>query len=310
MLLVTILFAGCTDDGVDPRALIEPGTPEVAGAGADTSQAPRPTTAPTAAAGDDQIHLRGVILDDDGMPISGATVRAVTLDLVQETAADGSFDFGWVPQGFYPIQAEAAGYQGANDTFGPTTQSFRMQLVFVAPQEPYTTVVQFEGTLECALEAFIISPSCDSAVTFVGGPSVVQADNVFDYTTEIGWQTMVIDVVFDQADQPLLDGIRLSLRGGGDSNDLGSYEQYGRFYGSQSYTVHIAPGGEYEDGSGPIPADTTAYTIESFPHGHGYHPAGVGFLGVGVGVDVTYDLYVTTFYVEPAPEGYSILDEN
>lgn len=305
-VLLVALLAGCADDGVDPRAKLDPAEPTVAPVtGPTTTQAPRPAPETTQAPAADEIHLKGVILDDAAAPIVGATVRAVTLDLSQQTAADGSFDFGLVPEGFYPIQAEATGYKPANDTFGPSSASFRMQLIYIAPQEAYQTVVQFQGTLECAFEALIISPSCDSAVTFVGGPGAFQADNVFDYVTEPGWQTMVLDVVFDQADQPLLDGIRLALRGGGDSNDLGTYEQYGRFYGSESYTVHIVPGGEYEEGSGPVPADVTAYRIESFPHGHGYHAAGIPFLGVAAGVDVTYDLFVTTFYVDPAPDGYS-----
>ena len=299
------LLAGCTDDGVDDRAKLDPAAATVAGP--QTPQpAPRPVVQPTPQA--NEMHLAGFILDDQAQPIRDATVRAITLDLVQTTGDDGSFDFGLVPEGFYPIQAEADGYQAANDTFQPGRDSFRLQLVYIAPQEAYSTLVHFAGTLECAAEAFIISPSCDSAVTFVGGPGAFQADNVFDYTTEPGWQTMVLDVVFDQADQPLLDGIRLALPGGGDSNALNEYEQYGRFYASQSYTVRIEPGGEYEEGSGPVPADVTAFSIESFPHGHGYHPAGIGFLGVGAGIDVTYHLYVTTFYVEEAPDGYSFQD--
>ena len=66
---------------------------------------------------------------------------------------------------------------------------------------------------------------------------------------------------------------------------------------------------------GMVPGATlqyaTAFELEVYPHGHGYHTAcdpvtGTCALGVGFGTSIQFDVYVTAFY-GPVPDGYTLL---
>ena len=109
--------------------------------------------------------------------------------------------------------------------------------------------------------------------------------------------------------------VAVVLQGEGlsDADMLNEYEQYGRFQDTKPYTAVLEVGQTYPDGTGPVPANLTALDLVVYPQGHGWHQVceptdEVGcFLGAGAGIDVTFDLYVTVFYNQPVPEGYTLL---
>jgi hypothetical protein len=259
-----------------------------------------------------EIHLRGHVLTPALVPVADASVSVVAMGLAQRTAADGGFDFGAVPSRLYTLQVSAAGYADATLTVSPDEAAAALSIVLEpgAPVEPYTTTVSFHGVLECAFEALIISPSCDSALTVVpGAPRLFRENQSFVFGADPGWRTLVLDVVFDAEAHPGLDGLRAVVRGSLDPDGGGEYLQYGRWNGPSSFTIRMEPGGNYTDGTEPVPANATGFQVDVYPHGHAYHEACAEtscFLGAGAASNVEFDVYATLFYVESAPAGFTL----
>ena len=304
LLLATALLTGCTGDAdTVPLDAVDQGTP---GAPPATPGPTVETEQPPAPAGEATMTVSGVVQDEDARPVEGATVTLLGQNRTRATDAAGAFVFENVPVGFHVLRADATDFLPAELTARPDGGS--VSVVFVLQrfaEEPYHQTVQFQGVMQCAAEYLIISPSCDALLEFAGGPSVTEDETVFEAAVEPNWRTLVLDLEFDDGAHPGLDGLRVTVRGATDRADTGTYEQYARLYGADTY--RIQPGGEYEDGTGPVPQNATTFQFEVYPHSHAYHPGGAGLLGVGLGVDVTFDLYATTFYVEDAPDGWSIL---
>ncbi|MCA1811587.1 MAG: hypothetical protein LC623_06200, partial [Halobacteriales archaeon] len=134
--------------------------------------------------------------------------------------------------------------------------------------------------------------------------------SVISVDVQDGWKTIVGDLVFNTT-QPLLDGLRVTVQGSHNQTGLGTYEQYGRFEGQHSFTFRVEPGASYPDGTaGEVPQNTTSFRFNVYPHSHAWHTACIAgvacFLGVGAGLNVEFDLFVTVFYGAPAPEGFTL----
>ncbi len=312
LLITTVTLAGCTSDSGDDH-------PSLNG---DGSKPGTTGNLPPSGTGDAAIMtISGVVQDEDTTPISEATVSIPGLNRSQTVSADGSFVFQDVPVGFHVVRADATNYQISERTAKPTEAGGTVSLVFVLLQfaeEPYSATVHFEGLIQCSAEYIIITPSCDSATEYTvnelkeyGIPvpssgSITDNETIFQHQLALNWQTVVLDMDFDEASQPGMDGLRITVRGINDADKVNEYEQYGRFHGAESY--RIEPGQEYEDSTaGPVPATASAFEYQVYPRSHGYHPAGQGILGLGFGLDVQFNLYATAFYVEPAPSEWSFL---
>ena len=254
-----------------------------------------------------RLRLHGHVLSPGLVPVASANVSVVGLGDPRQTGADGAFDFGEVERRLYTVVAQAAGHLETSVTVRPDHEgAIRVVLQPGDPVVPYRATVKFSGVLECAFEALIISPSCDSALTAVpGAPALFDTNQSFLFAADRGWRTLVVDVVFDGEDHPGLDGLRIAVRGSIDADGGGEYVQYGRWHGPSSFMARLEPGGSYLDGTEPVPANATGFQVDVYPHSHAYHPAEQGFLGVGFAQGVRFDVFATLSYVEPAPAGWS-----
>ncbi|HET6398294.1 MAG TPA: carboxypeptidase-like regulatory domain-containing protein [Candidatus Thermoplasmatota archaeon] len=306
--LLALTLAGCAADttpspitGGEPPAT--PATPP--------ATTPGSTTPPPAVTGDRLVTVRGHVLDQTVAPIAGADVRVVGLELTTRTDTQGAFEFRKVPAGILTVQAYAPGYLPANAT-GPADGPFRITLQPGAPAA-YQLTYAFDGYIECALEVLIISPSCDSGIVALTNGSVqaFEQNFTFPFRADLGWRSIVVDVVFQGSQNPGLDGLRIALRGLDEETPGGAYEQFGRWHAPGSFTVRVDAEAEtYPYGVGPIPGNYTGFRIDAYPHGHLYHQACVPgsqtcFLGAGAGTSIRFEVFVTVFMMEPAPEGYS-----
>ncbi|MHB1260123.1 MAG: carboxypeptidase-like regulatory domain-containing protein [Thermoplasmatota archaeon] len=291
--LACLLLAGCTNTNETPT-----GTPATTDAGAGPAV--------------ESMELRGQVLAPSLAPISNATVIIVATDLAVVTGADGFFDFGSLEPRIYTLVATAAGYLETSLTVTPEQGSQPVRLVMQAgnPVVPYRQTYAFAGIMQCAFEALIISPSCDSALTAVPGqpvPPLFDTNQSFLFQAEPGWKTLVVDVVFDAESHPGLAGLRITVRGSLDPDGGGEYAQYGRWYDAQSFTASLEPGGRYDDGTEPVPDNATGFQVDTYPHSHFWHAGEASpFLGVGFAQDLRFDVYATLFYVEPAPEDFTL----
>lgn len=251
--------------------------------------------------------VNGVVQDEDGTPIQGATVTLLESNRSVLTDVGGAFVFEGLPVGFHLLRADAPNFRSAEATAKPSGDKETVSLVMVLmrfAEEPYHQSVQFQGVMQCAAEYVIITPNCDEWTRFVGVP-VFEGETIFQHPLYLNWRTIVLDMDFDESSQPGMDGLRITVRGTTDKAETGSYEQYARLYGSDTYRME--PGQSFEDGTGPVPQNATTFEYQVYPHSHAYHPAGAGVLGVAFGLDVQFDLFATAFYVDPAPADWSIL---
>lgn len=282
---------------------------------AGCSDAAGPTAEPAVDAAPTTMAIAGLVQDEALGPVAGANVTLRLLDLQTVTDAAGAFRFEDLAVSAYLVDVNATGFEPATLTAAPNPGG-NASLSFVLLQQtslrPRVTLEHFRGTYECAFEAFIIPGSCDVLLE-MAGQSAFEDLSTFQSGLGRNWQSIAIDVDFDLSANPGLEGLRLVVRGLNDADQLNEYQQYGRFSGTQPFTAILDANGTYPDGDGPVPGNLTALEFVVYPQGHGYHEVCEPteefgcFLGAGAGLDVQFDLYVTVFYNQKAPEGYTLL---
>lgn len=285
VILVTSLLAGCLEEG-NGQAPLESGT---------TSSAQAATGA-----------LRLTIFDGNGnlVPDVQGTLGEQILEI-----ANGKLDLE-LPVGEYTLALAADDYLPFQESFGvkPDAISEIQAVLSLAPQ-PYQEVFPFEGYIDCAVDAVIIPGPCDLLFDeyVPGWPDLVTQDDAFLVPVEDGWVEVVVDVI-PQELEPTMPAIRLAgyLESGEDQ--LLQYERFIRASGSEPFQILFTPGGEYgEEAAAPVGASTLQFQI--FPEGYGYQSC-VGeacspFTGVGAASRVDVTIFVSVFYLEGAPEGYT-----
>lgn len=314
-LLAASLLAGCvasgTQDGLPAETVVTDPSCASDGTGCQSGTRPPATTNDNHG---DRMTIQGTVVDEALHPITNATVRLHELDRTVTVGAGGTYVFTDLVPSTYFLTATAPEHIAKTLSIESKDagQGLHFVLERLAQNVSHNVTVKFQGHFECALEVLIISPSCDSLLTDprVGGPRLFNSTNAATFGVEGNWKTVVIDVVFEPQDQPGLDGMRVVAQNPLNQSSLGTYVQYGRFNGSESYTIRLEPGGIYEEGVAPVPLNATTFRVVAYPHSHGWHevcvPTYSCTLGVGVGLDVEFHLYITTFYVEPAPEGWTL----
>jgi hypothetical protein len=269
-----------------------------------------PTTAPPAAAAD-RMRVAGLVESDTLVPLGNATVAIVGLNLTVQTDDVGGFAFPPLEPRVYSVEARLAGYRSTVLVARPETNPGSLDFVLqrALASVPRQDQFHYRGLLDCGYEALILAGSCDQGTGTLGNQTR------FDFPLAVGWRTTVVDVLFDPKANPGLDGLRLVVRGQGQADKLDSYEQYGRFHDSSPFTARLEPGTTYPDGTAPVTGNITRFLLDVYPQGQLYHqacvpdsPAGKGqcALGAGFGANIQFDLYVTVFYVNPAPEGFTL----
>lgn len=290
LIVLAAALAGCTDAAPEPEA-----------------EEPEPTS----------LTVAGIVQDINVAPIAGATVTIAELGLNQTTGPDGRFAFTDLESRFHVVTASAPEYAPATLTVNPADVKELLFVLERIPATPFHITAPFAGFAQCAAEYLIITPSCDTILEFLadnGVPlpnngSVTDDTTQFDVRVNSGWKTLVVDIVFDLADHPGLEAMRTVVSGTNDPNALTSYEQYGRFQSPTSYTVRIEPGGTYADGVRDVPQNSTGFRLDVYAQGHGWHATEdvIGLLGVGVAIDLQFEVFATAFYIEPAPVGWSFV---
>ncbi len=280
----------------------------LAGCAQDQEPAPTPT-----GPSDDGMVIRGSVQTLDLSPLVTANITIQPLNLTETTAADGSFAFPALPLAAYDVTAEATGYLSRTISVSPGHNDSLLFTLAPIEATPTQETQRYKGHLQCAAEYLILAGSCDRVLTAApGAPTVFDQLSIFEHHVPDNWETVVVDVVFDSGAASTYDGLRVTVRGSDDADQLNEYEQYGRFHDSSAFTFRIEPEQEYADGVVPVPRNATALLFDVFAQGHGWHelcdPTGSFgcFLGVGGGIDVQFELVVTTFTFQPAPEGFTL----
>ncbi len=297
--------ARCLVSALPPLPLLALAGLLLAGCGAPAAL--DPSTDPLAEG--NRMVIGGFVESETLVGLPGATVLLGGTNLTQTTDWQGNFRFPPLEPRAYPVEVRLAGYRTQTLVAQPGTNEGSLDFVMVrdVPRDPYQRAEHARGILECAAQAVAVSGSCDDPA----GTPVLQNLTTFPFAQAANWRTLVLDLAFDPQSNPGLDGLVMIVRGRDGSTGIAS--TVGRFSGSTSFTTRLEPGALYPGGDAPITANTTALQVTVEPRGYladascaagqavGQCPG-----GVGVGLNVQFDLYVTSFYVTPAPDGFTL----
>lgn len=262
------------------------------------------------------LRIDGVVQDITFRAIEGAAVTLVDLGRTVATDAGGSFSFTDIQITTFRLNVSAEGYEPWSQVVrseGRTEVALTVQLVAVTGPEPYNVSVPHQGFIECGVDILIISGSCGRVLgeyTPVEDP--FQSEAAFEHEATADWKTVIVDVSWQEL-PPTLAGLRVSAYNWNASDDLGNYERFNQAWGEEPFTLRVDAGATYADGI-PVPTDPTLFRFEVFPHSHLYkticdpNDESTCFLGVGAGANIEFELVITAFFHEPAPEGWTIRD--
>lgn len=254
--------------------------------------------------------IAGLVQSETFVGLPGALVQIAGTNVSQVTDGLGLFQFPPQTPGTYPIAVTLAGYTPVTIVAQPGTNERSLEFILVpdTPREPFQRIEHVRGILECAAQAAVVGGSCDETVP--AGP-LLQNSTSFAFPVLRDWKTIVIDVVFDPERSPGLDGLDLIVAG---RARFGEPFPVTRSGDADSFTVRLDPESVAAGGEALAAVEEVLLRIE--PRGFGRDPlcdagAMVGQCpsGLGLGLNVEFDLYLAAFYLEAAPEGFSLRPE-
>jgi hypothetical protein len=288
-VLLASLVAGCASNGdggsTGVPASLGPASPSASGSGPET------------------LTIHGVVVDSKIQPVFAANVTLPEEKATVQTDVGGRFSFEARPSKIYTVTATAKGFLASTLVARPGQD----ELKFTLEADPtvrgaYQVQQHFKGHIDCAQDTLIIPGPCGTPVPL----PVFTNTSTFGFSIPPAWKTLVLDLSFSPP--PTMPEMRMTVRGPKDADQLGDYQQYGRFSDSKSFTARLEPGGSYPDGAGPLPP-ITDFKVEVYPQGYLYHaldPVGFPNTGVGVATNIEFELVATAFYGAPAPDGYTV----
>ncbi len=268
MLVLAVALAGCGEQAGEPVEIVL----QAADSGSEVeavSGGEAPTQQPARAG--ERGHLTGFVLDDALRPVEGAVVRLPGLDAEDVTAADGAFAFADLWPGPYRVTAEAKGHRSADTVVEVARDDFvkvKFVLQRVAPPTPYHETQSFTGFADIATDGI-------TGATMLFCPSCT-----FPLVVEREALTSLIIEVTREA--PAGAAYYVQLRDAASRDTLASCYQ--------------CPNPAY------LPLDPDAL--------RGVPDLELRIYPLTSGVpefNVQFDVFATSFYNEPAPEGWSVV---
>lgn len=228
--------------------------------------------------------ISGVIVDDTITPVADITVQIVGGDS-QTTGDDGIFVFEGLEPGVYFLEVNGTGY-GAVQTTADVQAGEVSKLRIIVPRDyspqPYHVTYDFQwfDDVGIVLVDFVVD-LVDEA--FLGNQIPNQCKNCFfDFETDGPVEMFVVEATWQESisDPTGETSFYWNLA---ESDDWGNYEDD---YFDQADPAYI---GDNRFG------DVTGFTVSMYGD------------ETWVSIDQSAELYVTMFYLEPAPEGWSFI---
>lgn len=217
--------------------------------------------------------VEGRVLDETGGGIPDASVSLVAAKASATTGEDGSFEIVDIAPGPVTLVASKPGYstQTLKDDLeegGRVQVEFR--LVDAPSLEPYRSTVVFRGSIECGLPSGV---EC---------PGVEQDPNEHWYRVDPGLQGILYEMTWDPPGEGVDQALRLEAAA---ASGHACGETYDAVTGQPVLDLHLE---------------------EGFPIAGGHQCARV-WPAEDPMFEQTYEVYVTLFYHEPMPEGFTAI---
>jgi hypothetical protein len=268
-------------------------------AGCSGGDAAQPVDIPV---GEGRAVLAGVVVDEAIRPVAGAVVDVTDSGLEATTDESGEFLLP-VPVGAHVLEVRHADYAPVQQTVSVPDTGLRgltLRLVLPASEAPYKTVAKYDGFVVCSLGiSLIFSEECGEGVGTPVGRIGKQANNAirYDFQSE---SPSLKTVVVEQVWEPTSDAGREML-----------------VIFATNWTCEPACGGDgVGEGSmqGPSPLLLRVDEADLAPHLQDpatvfttYTLARNDVSQVNVLLNQGFQIFVTLFYREAGPDGYSFV---
>ncbi len=283
--------------------------------------------------------LEGVVTDDAVQPVVDANVTLIETNETTRTADDGSYAFSEIPPGEYTVAFEAPGFVSMRETASVQAgQAAVLDVILtrLTLQEPFTQRIEMNGFVECGIGwkqevAEVVSPwLSDSARASCAVPNIYLGGNTTNdrflhyFDLEAPVHTAVYELDWDGGGTPATDPpLRTIMEVEGFINANGSRIMDVRGHSpiqvrlepadwadlSQNFTDRCEGlngseenddwcGYNFRDNGWPM-------VLRVFATGSCFDtPASACLV-----LQQAFTHYVSAFYNQPAPEGYSILGQ-
>lgn len=246
--------------------------------------------------------LAGVVVDEAIRPLAGALVEVSDAGVNGTTDAAGAFQFAVAP-GEHVVDVSVKGFAPLRQTVSVPATGLRglsLQVASSAGLAPYVSVLKYDGFVVCSLGAsYVFSEECGEGVGTPAGRVGKQSNNAIRYDFGADGPSLKTLVV-EQAWEPTSDAgkeLLVLLRTnwtcepacGGNAVGAGSVQ------GASPLLLRVD-----EDGlAGPLRDPAVVFTT--------YTLARNGPTDVNVVLNQGFTLFVSEFYGEAAPDGYSFI---
>lgn len=264
----------------------------------------------------DQTLLGGVILE-----LGNATAT---------TDAQGQARFEAVAPGAHELVARKEAHRTARQTVEIRAAAETSVEIVLAPEGndqhaheagvfAHRDLYTFQGHFDCSATYVIITGDCLILVENVTGTAGVAdpASNatseryLIDFPLDTNWTSLVVEMTWTPTVPTAATGESMSLAlEPAEAPADGHAAKYARAVGASPIRLDLAPGAPHESattGDMPNPAGGEVIRARVFTAGALHNPGGTTFLGVGAAAQHEFTLYVSIFYEEPAPAGYTAL---
>lgn len=236
-------------------------------------------------------QIRGVVQSLALEPLKGARVTMLREGASTLADASGLYRFDALPPGSYLLSAEAEGFAAASAVADARNGTITLVNFTLAPApklEPYHQTQELKGLLSCAVAAQ--SPAGETRRDCAAADPNHRDD--FEFPIGALARSAVIELVWDAASDPAAKRLNLHARTlgyGASDADLGNVT-------GEGYARILVPSTIMEKyyGQGGAMRARIALADDGSP------PAGVAF-------QRAFTLYVTTFYVEPGADGFTVV---
>jgi hypothetical protein len=310
LLVLLLVLAGCVKPPVDE-------VPIETASGADPSTAPLPPTG----------SLSILALFTDRTPLAGVNVTAGNASHI--TDASGLARFDDLPPGTYTLVASKTAHRTAQEELIIEPGKETTAEIVLSPEEggqhahkvgfgSHADLYEFAGHFDCTAVYVLIPGDClivvENVTHTAGTPDPIsnttREKNLIDFALDLNWTMLIVEMTWQEPSPPTSDGMTLALEPS-DAPADGHAAKYARVDGASPLRLELLPGVRHATATEkdmPNPAGGEVLRARAFVRGLGHHPGGTDFLGVGAAKDFDFTLYVSVFYGEPAPSGYTAIE--
>lgn len=316
LVIGALVASGCTGVGKGADA----DTPAPTGSDA-------PLNEPNATPSDDAGALVGVVLDEEELPLDGARVSLKDVsETAIETDATGQFGFSDLEPGPYVVVVQALGYHSAART--TTVSAGELTRLHIVLRAEAIQGVPYSKTLDvqtskffCGFNALVVTSPCkgvgftdpEHPVEQGWGTVAGNESNVFVWETVLDdmkanaddeLANVVAEIVWDPVSasaQQLIGRIEQNPASGTGRNATPVI--WTQQTGSSPLRVVVAPGKTGEGGQAAMHPNVTGFTVSVSPAAD--DRSGTVVPLPTVFVEQRFDVWVTLFYNQAAPEDFT-----